>query len=244
MPCRHIAHILNNYSQEPFVCSPNCVDLRYHNNYARFVADMTPTDLSSEEMEIRRALIQLRKQNRIMLPEAPGQFNSKQVVIGKHVFNEHGEHLTAEIVMEEISALLAQTKESPVCLNYSPESVKSAMTNHVFGSSFREDSFFPDEGEDDFNVSFDWDPDDEPDGGNHERSGHEIVAPISREMVTVFDAASPQTRKKLEEELKMWVHSKRVVVNRTLITEQPKGKVVSGKVKTKTRQRVHKKQKK
>lgn len=235
MPCRHISHVLECYSNdfEGFVSQD--VDIRYHNIYCSYVAYKPQLDLSDEEKEIRAKLLNLRRSNPAQLPVARCEMNSVESAVGKKID-------FAGSIADHIENM---QKVSPICSNYTKQQMEKALQKHGLGGSFREVRHNVPNGTYDDDASVDWTA--FTGGGDQhntpERTLYEKTKPIIKELHEVYDGASPETHNRVCAELERLVHEG--TRKRALDFDggaPPCGKKVSGKVAQKNAPRKQAKQ--
>jgi hypothetical protein len=251
--CRHMAHVLEYYTEGFQGFLPDDVDLRYHDIYCRYVAYRDQEQESELEKEITQKLMDLRRRLPTQLPKAREVVEGIDSAKGKEVEFEGSipEHI------RHVQSI------APRVTNYTAEQVMRALQNHQLGSSFYEVGWqTQEETEDPFFGTGNYDDvtEDSPsDSGNYhafdsmsfgepspekrkQSNLYDELQPLLKELYHVYDGASPEAHKDVMETIESLVLERKKKRALDFNSEGPKGKRVSAMLPAKNVSSKHKRQ--
>lgn len=246
MPDSHIAHVAVKYGINFKAFTHHDLALRNHNNYCMFVGTRLESDMTAEEKDIRRALIQARQQES-GLPSIHSvkSFESRsEYAVGTMCTSS--ELTCFEDVYAAISTLYNRTL--PKILNYSDSDVEVALDALANGydnaagyTEVQHNCEHTDEP-----ITFpDWDA---ASSGHSSRaltklSAHAQVQPIFKEYSQVMEKASANVRKAGLDILNKALSELKAAHVADTRHKAPTGSIVSGKLKSTKSSSSHMKQK-
>jgi hypothetical protein len=254
LPCRHATHVARHYVTDFQEWNHQDVDLRYHNIYCMLVATKDPGSMNDDEKAIRANLISAR-QKCISIPFAPPicEYESGvKYAVGTRCDNK--EFGTYNCVATRIR----NVKDKVVAvLNYSESDVACALRTLDDGmddaAGFTQESHKCDStsdwydgsgiGDDDV-MTFSWDASSTLEC-NTSPSAYAEAAPLWKEFMQELEEASPTTRNYGIGILKgSVIELKSRNAKRALHFSEgnPKGSIISSKVKSQSTKSTHKKQ--
>lgn len=267
IPCRHVIHVLSNYTTDSYRFSHQDFDVRWWTTYAFFVSLRDPADLDETESNIRFELMTLRseqQQLKVGLASNIRRFAMEEYICG----NENPRMLSEQSRNQLFPNGLASHP-----INYTCEEVRSAIASFSESYSGIQKTYMVsyddnEDGDDDaaFGDSDDDDNAQAPDNASNERIAYaernqhdrpgrinhyqEIVS-LSKPLVSMLENCEDwfyykikQDAGKMFDDLAQQAHSHLIQIGqKRKATNQTSGKFVSAlPVATKNCQKEHQKQ--
>lgn len=244
IPDRHISHVATHYGLDFQGWTPADVALRHHNVYCHLVASKLPAELTDEEKQIRRKMVQIQDLNQPILPFAPAlrdnEEGSSKFAIGKNCTNQ------ADWSWSQVQSTIDKVRNArhPSALNYTAADIEKVLqaegTRENAAGLTQSQHLCHDEDSDGTSVAFDIDF--SAVSTSSKKSAYAESAPVLKELGQTLESLSQDERRKALNKLDLFMND----LKRSISDRQggaPEGRTVSAKLQRPNPESRHEKQK-